>query len=209
MNLKPLILTTILFMFVAHSFAQRNPLSMDRENFFRFGAKAGLNMNKIDGRAYKEGFNYNYQFGAFMQFNFSKRFGIQPEVSFVQSSTEFSDDGTNIYDDLFLGGSQREAKFNYLEVPVLLNVNIGPSKRVKLQIGPAYNGLLKQTVDSLRNNGDLYKNSDFSAIGGVWIQLPFVNLGARYKLGLTNVNNIDDRDKWKRQAFQVFAGITF
>jgi hypothetical protein len=189
--------------------AQRNPLNMDSERFFRLGLKGGVNANKIIGQSYKEGFNYNYQVGGFMQFNFSRRFGIQPEVSFVQNTTEFSDDNSLIYDDLFFGGSQREAKLNYLEVPILLNLNIGTSKRVKLQLGPSYGALLSQTVDSLRSGGNIYKNTEFSAIGGVWIQLPAINFGGRYKLGLTNINDIDNREKWKNQAIQIFAGITF
>lgn len=190
-------------------FSQRNKLDMDRENFFRFGVKGGLNMNKITGKSYNSGFNYNFQAGAFLQFNFSNRLGIQPEVSFVQSKSEFTKDGTDVYDDIFRGGSQKKATLNYLEVPVLLNVNIGPSKRVKLQVGPSYGGLLKQTVDSLKSNGNIYKTSEWSAIGGLWIQLPLVNLGARYKLGLTNINAIDDKQTWKNQAIQVFIGLTF
>ncbi len=186
----------------------RKSLDMDHENFFRFGVKGGLNANKITGKSYKEGFSYNLQAGAFLQFNFSNRLGIQPEVNFVQSTSEFTNDATDIYDDLFLGGSQRKAKLNYLEVPVLLNVNLGPSKRVKIQVGPAYGGLLKQTVDSLKNNGNLYKNSEWSAIGGLWIQLPLINIGARYKLGLTDIN-ADDKQTWKSQAIQVFIGLTF
>ncbi len=189
--------------------AQRNSLDMDRENFFRVGLKGGVNINKINGTSYKDGFNYNYQAGGFMQFNFSKRFGLQPEVSFVQSTSQFTNDNTDIYDDLFLSGSQKEAKLNYLEIPLLLSVNVGTSKRVKLQLGPAFGALLKQAVDSLKSNGDIYKNTDFSAIGGLWIQLPLVNVGARYKLGLTNINDIDNREKWRSQAFQIFAGITF
>lgn len=189
--------------------AQRFDPDADRENFFRIGAKAGVNINKVQGQSYKDGFNYNFQAGGFMQFNFSSRFGIQPEVNFVQTSSELTKDVNTIYDDVFLGGSQHKARLNYLEVPVFLNINLGTSKRIKLQVGPAYGGLLKQTVDSVRNNGNIYKNSEWSAIGGLWIQLPFINLGARYKLGLTNVNAIDDRQTWKNQAIQVFAGITF
>ena len=190
-------------------FAQRNKLSDDPENFFRFGAKGGINANKITGQSYKDGFNYNYQLGVFLQINFARKLGIQPEVNFVQTSTEFSKDPAEIYDDLFRDGSQKSSKLNYIEVPVLLNVNIGPSKRVKLQAGPAYGGLLKQTVDSLKSNGNIYKNADWSAIGGLWIQLPFVNIGARYKLGLSNINAIDNRQVWKNQAIQIFAGVTF
>jgi hypothetical protein len=203
------LLFVLLLTVSAATYGQRFDPDADKENFFRFGAKAGVNINKVQGKSYKEGFNYNFQAGGFLQFNFSKRFGIQPEVNFVQTTSEFTDDANTIYDDLFRDGSQKKAKLNYLEVPVLLNINVGMSKRVKLQIGPSYGGLLKQTVDSLKANGNIYKNSEWSAIGGLWIQLPFVNIGARYKLGLTNINAIDDRQTWKNQAIQVFAGITF
>ena len=191
------------------SFSQRNKVNGEQENFFRFGAKAGVNVNKISGQSYKQGFNYNFQAGVFLQFNFSNRFGLQPEVNFVQTSSEFSNDPSDIYDDIFRDGSQKSSKLNFLEVPVLLNINVGSSKRVKLQIGPAYGGLLKQTVDSLKNDGNIYKNAEWSALGGLWIQLPFVNLGARYKLGLTDLNAIDNRQSWKSQAIQVFVGVTF
>lgn len=182
----------------------------DHENFFRIGAKAGVNINKISGQSYKSGFNYNYLLGGFMQFNFSKTFGLQPEVNFVQSSSEFTNDGSDVYYDiLFREGSQKKAKLDYLKVPLLLNINIGPSKRVKLQLGPQIGGVLKETVDSLKNNGSIFKKSDWSAVGGLWIQIPFINLGARYEIGLTNLNDIDNQQKWKSQAFTIFAGFTF
>jgi len=181
----------------------------DHENFFRIGAKAGVNINKINGESYKDGFNYNYLLGVFMQFNFSKTFGLQPEFNFVQSSSEFTNDGSTVYDDLFLDGSQKKAKLDYLKVPLLLNINIGPSKRVKLQLGPQYGNVLSQTVDSLKSNGDIFKRADWSAVGGLWLQIPFINLGARYEVGLTNLNDIDNQQKWKSQAFTIFAGFTF
>ncbi len=203
------LLLVVFLLISTGSFAQRNPLNGDRENFFRFGAKGGVNINKITGMSYKEGFKFNFQAGAFMQFNITRRFGIQPEINFVQTSSEFSNDANDIYYDLFLGGSQKKASMNYLEVPVLLNINVGNSKRVKLQIGPAYGGLIKETVDSLKSNGNIYKNGEWAAIGGIWIQIPVVNIGARYKLGLTELNAIDNRQSWKSQSIQIFIGVTF
>lgn len=208
--MKKLITTFLPLLFVITVFAQRNGVhDIDRENFFRFGAKAGVNINKISGVSYSDGFNFNYQVGAFAQFNFSKRFGLQPEINFVQSSTNFSNDPSDVYDDLFRDGSQKTAKLNYLEVPLLLNINVGQSKHVKLQVGPSFGGLLSQKIDSLNNGGNIYKNSDWSAIGGLWIQLPVVNFGARYKLGLSNVNDVHTQENWKNQAIQIFIGVTF
>jgi len=201
----------VLLMFLSlNAFSQKkfNPNS-DHENFFRIGAKAGVNINKITGESYKSGFNYNYLLGGFMQFNFSKTFGFQPEINFVQSSSEFSDDASDVYDDIFREGSQRKAKLDYLKIPLLLNINVGPSKRVKLQVGPQVGGLLNQTIDSLKTNHNIFKKGDWAAVGGLWIQLPFVNIGGRYEIGLTNLNDIDNNEKWKSQAFTIFAGITF
>jgi hypothetical protein len=192
----------------AYSQRKFNPKT-DHENFFRIGAKAGVNINKINGQSYRSGFSYNYLLGGFMQLNFSKIFGLQPEINFVQSSSEFSNDPSTVYDDLFYNGSQRKAKLDYLKIPLLLNINVGPSKRVKLQLGPQVASLLKQSVDSLKNNTNIFKTGDWSAVGGLWIQIPFINLGARYEIGLTNLNDIDNSEKWKSQAFTIFAGFTF
>ncbi len=212
-NLNKLMKKFFFFLMIfisANAFSQKSfDANAAHENFFRIGAKAGVNINKINGRSYNDGFNYNYLLGAFMQFNFSRTFGLQPEVNFVQSSSEFSNDASSVYDDLFLGGSQKKAKLDYLKVPLLLNINVGPSKRIKLQLGPQYGNILKQTVDSLKSNGNIFKTADWSAVGGLWIQIPFINLGARYEIGLTNLNDIDNQEKWKSQAFTIFAGFTF
>jgi hypothetical protein len=203
----PISLSLLLLFSSGVVFAQKDFKALDHEKFFHIGGKAGININKIQGQSYKSGFNYNYLVGGFMQFNFG-RLGLQPEVNFVQSTSEFSKDANNVYNDLFYGGSQKKATLNYVKVPLLLNVNVGESKHVKLQLGPQFSGLLKQTVDSLKTNRNFFKTSDFSVLGGVWFQLPFLNLGARYELGLSNVNDIDNKEKWKSQAFTIFAGFT-
>ncbi|HEV2831690.1 MAG TPA: porin family protein, partial [Hanamia sp.] len=166
--MKKFLLASFVF-FSLHSFSQKKfDPNADRENFFRVGAKVGVNINKISGQSYQSGFNYNYLLGGFMQFNFSKTFGFQPEINFVQSSSEFSDDASDVYDDLFRDGSQKKAKLNYLKVPLLVNINVGPSKRVKLQLGPQVGGLLKQSVDSLIDNREIFKKGDWSMVGGLW-----------------------------------------
>ncbi|MEO7265586.1 MAG: porin family protein, partial [Ferruginibacter sp.] len=207
-NMKTIFIT-FLSIISLNLFAQKTKIEDEHENFFKFGGKAGVNVNKISGQSYKDGFNYNFQVGGFMQFNFSRRFGLQPEVNFVQGQSEFTNDASDIYNDIFRDGSQKKAKLSYLEIPLLLNLNLGTSKRVKLQLGPSYGALLKQTVDSLRTGGNIYKNGEWSALGGIWLQLPLINMGARYKLGLTNINAINDRQTWKNQSIQIFVGVSF
>ncbi len=201
--MKKLIIPALLLVITLHSSAQ------DKENLLRFGFKGGLNLNKIEGKSFKDEFSYNYQVGGFMQINFSKRFGIQPEVNVAQATAEQSDDITIIYDDLFLGGNQAKAKLNYLKVASLLNYNVGPSKRVKLQLGPQWSILLNEDVDNMQTAQDVFKKGEFSLLGGLMLQLPLVHIGGRFEQGMTNINDIDNQDKWKRQSWQLFVGFTF
>jgi hypothetical protein len=182
----------------------------ETENTFRFGVKGGVNINKIEGKAFNDAFSYNYTLGAFIQWNFSEKWGLQPEVSLSQATSEITNDETEIYDDLFLGGEQKKATLNYLKIPVLFNLDLGPSQRVKLQAGPQWSQLLETKVDSLRNpNQSIFKKGDLSVLGGLWIQLPLVHIGARYEIGLINQNNVGTSEKWHSQAIHIFAGLTF
>lgn len=69
--------------------------------------------------------------------------------------------------------------------------------------------ILKQTVNRLKSNVDIFKRSDWPTVGGPWLQIPSINLGARYKPGASNLLDIDKQQKWKSQAFTFFAGFTF
>ena len=208
--MKTAVTIFVLFITSLQTFSQRNVKNnFEKENFFRVGFNAGVNVNKIQGKSFKDEFRYNYDIRGFLQFNFSRKFGIQPEVSFIQASSEQSNDFSDIYDDISLGGSQLKAKLNYLKAGSLLNLNVGPTQKIKLQFGPQWGLLLNEKVDSLRTTGNIFKDGEFSLAGGIMFQLPFVHFGGRFEQGLTNINDIDNRDIWKSQSFQLFAGVTF
>lgn len=205
--MKKLILPFLLLVSL-QIFSQKKKDPSEKESLFRWGFKAGLNLNKIEGKSFKNEFNYNYQLGGFMQINITRKFGLQPEINFVQTSAEQSNDITVIYDDLFLDGDQKKAKLDYLKFAGLLNIDIGPSQRVKLQLGPQWGMLVSEAVDSLKTPKDIFKKGELSVLGGIMIQLPLVHIGTRYEIGLTDINGIDNQDKWKSQAWQFFVGIT-
>ena len=206
--MKNLILSLLLSALCLNASSQKKKDPSEKESLFRWGFKGGLNLNKIEGESFKNEFNYNYFLGGFMQINITRKFGIQPELNFVQTSAEQSDDITVIYDDLFLGGNQKKAKLDYLKLAGLLNIDLGPSQRVKLQLGPQWGLLLSEAVDSLKSPQDVFKKSEFSVLGGIMLQLPLIHIGTRYEIGLTNINGIDNQDQWKSQAWQFFVGIT-
>jgi len=206
--MKILILPLLLSAFCLNAYSQKKKDPSDIESFFRLGFKGGLNLNKIEGKSFKDEFNYNYALGGFVQINITRKLGLQPEINFVQTTAEQTNDITEVYDDLFFGGDQKKAKLNYLKFAGLLNIDIGPSQRVKLQLGPQWGRLLNETADSLNSSQDVFKKNEFSALGGIMLQLPLFHIGTRYEIGLTDVNGTDNNDKWRSQAWQFFVGIT-
>ena len=207
--MKTLIFLLLLSALCLNAYSQKKKDPSEKESLFRFGFKGGVNLNKIEGQSFKDEFNYNYALGGFVQINLTRKLGLQPEINFVQTTAETSDDITDIYDDLFVGSSQRKAKLDYLKFAGLLNIDLGPSQKVKLQLGPQWGILLNEAVDSLKSPQDVFKKGEFSVLGGIMLQLPLIHIGTRYEIGLTDINGIDNRDQWKRQAWQFFVGITF
>ena len=155
--MKKLILPLLFSALCLNAYSQKKKDPSEKESLFRWGFKGGLNLNKIEGESFKNEFNYNYFLGGFMQINITRKFGIQPELNFVQTSAEQSDDITVIYDDLFLGGNQKKAKLDYLKFAGLLNIDLGPSQRVKLQLGPQWGMLMNEAVDSLKSSSGCFQ----------------------------------------------------
>ncbi len=201
---------TLFILFLVSFFqAQAQKLEPDKESFFRFGIIGAVNLNSVNGRSFKNEYNFNYQLGGFLLFNPLTKIGFQPEVHFAQQTATYSTDLTEIYDDLVLGGDQPKAKLNVLKVAGLVNFDIGPSQRVKLQLGPQYAIVINETTGLSGATKDIFKKGDFSGVAGIWLQLPVVFIGARYAHGFTNLNDIDNRDTWQSRSFQLITGITF
>ena len=92
----------------------------------------------------------------------------------------------------------------YLTVPILLNYNAG--KLLTLQAGPQFGVLLNKSKTFIENGRDAFKAGDFSMVGGVQLNLLSFKVYGRYVVGLNNINDIDNKDKWKNQSLQVGVG---
>ena len=59
----------------------------------------------------------------------------------------------------------------------------------------------------LQNGADAFTQGDFSMLGGVQLKLSAIRISGRYFVGLSDINDIDNQDKWKNQGFQVSLGL--
>ena len=170
---------------------------------FHIGAKAGANIIKIEGKSFKDQFRYGYHAGAFAEIGLGGKVGIQPEVLFNQYSTTVDSNFNHVYQNVFKQGT---VKLNYLSIPILLNVKL-LGNFLSLQAGPQFSVMIQQSKTLLQNGANAFKNGDFSMVGGAQVKLGPLRFNGRYVVGLNNINDIDNQEKWKTQGFQLSAGI--
>jgi hypothetical protein len=168
---------------------------------FHFGIKAGANLFKMDGESFDQEYKFGYNVGAFSELNFTSSWGLQPELLFNQTNyrtgTQFSD----IYPD---GVNGVKGKLNYLSIPVLLSFR--PIPLLSLLAGPQFGILLNQDEHLVNNAGQAFKKGDLSFVGGAQLNLASIKVGARYVVGLNNINDLQNQNNWKNEGWQLYAG---
>jgi hypothetical protein len=169
----------------------------------RLGAKLGANLNKVTGKSFNEEFDLSYHVGGFLEIDFNKKWGIQPEVYFNQATTTRSSGFATLYSTN--PNANTDIKLNYLSIPILLRYNIG--NLVTLNLGPQFSILMNNDKTLLQNGGSAFKDGDFAMAGGAQINLKMLRIYGRYNIGLSNINDIDDKDKWKNQQLQLGIGL--
>ena len=167
---------------------------------FSFGIKGGANLGKISGQSFKNEFTLGYHVGAFATINFGK-FGIQPEVLFNQTNVDTSSEFSDVYQFNHINN----IKLNALSIPIMLNYNL--NKFIALQAGPQFGILLDQDKTLLQNGGDAFKSGNFALAGGIQLNLLKFRVYGRFVGGLTNLDNVGDKETWKTQAIQLGVGI--
>lgn len=195
---KPLFLTLMASLLSLAAMAQPG---------LHLGIKGGANLTKINGVQYKDAFDFNYYLGGYLQLDLTKGFGIQPEVNFTQSTSQTGTRFSDVYTE-FPGANDQKVRLNYLGIPVLANLKL--SRAFWIQLGPQYSILMNDHESLVQNGKDAFKSGDFSAIGGIWIQLPLgLSATARYVIGLSNISDASNENKWNSQAIQLGIGFRF
>jgi hypothetical protein len=169
---------------------------------FHIGLKGGVNMYKMEGKSFNEEFKHSYNAGLFTEINFSPKVGIQPEILWNQAQTRTSTRFKDMYNDGV--GELKGVTLNYLSIPLLLNLS--PSRFITFQAGPQFGVLINKDQNLLQNGKNAFKSGDLSMLGGLQLNLGGIKVGGRYTVGLTNINDIDNQDKWKNQGFQLYGG---
>src|SRR5689334_9493335 len=173
---------------------------------FHLGLRVGTNLSKIEGKSFKQEFQYGYLLGGFAEIGLGNKFFLQPEVLFNQYTSTLDSNFSHIYQGA-ITNDQSKVKLNYLSIPVILNYKLlGP---ISIQAGPQYAILIDQSKTLLQNGGRAFKSGDFSLLAGVQVKVAMLRVTGRYIVGLNNINDIDSQDKWRNQNIQLSVGLAF
>ena len=178
---------------------------------FKLGVKVGGNMNKIEGKSFSDGFKFAYHAGAFAEINFNKKWGIQPEVLWNQMGGVPSNfqtvygQATNVNISSLISGDN-VFRLDYLSIPLLMRYTTAGGL-LTFNVGPQFGIVLRQDKTLLQNGQDAFKSGDFSMVAGLQLNLLMARVYVRYNIGLANINNIDQSDKWTSQQLQLGLGI--
>ena len=91
-----------------------------------------------------------------------------------------------------------------MSVPLLLNYKVG--SLLTLQAGPQVGILIDQSKNLLDNGKEAFAAGEFSMTGGAVINISKLRFSGRYVVGLNNISDINDQNKWKNQGFQLSLG---
>lgn len=169
----------------------------------KFGAKAGLNLASITGDE-TDGIESRTAFhvGAVAEISISDKFSVQPELLYSAQGAKDSFDGIDV-----------DAKIDYLNLPIMAKYYV--AEGFSLELGPQVGFLLSAKAEGGGESIDFKdetKGIDFGANFGVGYKLESgLNFGARYNLGLSNINDGEGSDDFKNQnsVIQLSVGYFF
>lgn len=149
---------------------------------------------------------FNLTVGLFAEFMLADKLGLQPELVFSGQGFKYNQDfqGTSV---------EYKQKLGYVNIPVLFNYYL--SDNFYVQAGP-YLGILTSAKASIsgtlsltdQDNKDSFESTDFGAMIGLGVKAGKFNFGARYQLGLANINALSD-DTANNRVINIHAGFRF
>ena len=168
----------------------------------KFGAKAGVNFATVTGDD-TDGVDSRTSFhvGGVAEIMVSDKFSVQPELLYSSQGYSFND------------GFDIDIMLDYINIPVMAKFYVADN--LSLEAGPQVGFLVSakgKAQGETEDIKDFVKGMDFGLNIGLGYKMETgLNFGARYNLGLSNINDGEGSDEFKNQngVFQISIGYMF
>ena len=191
-------LLTIVLLFVATAL-QAQKLK------WHFGPTASLNLSAIEGKGMSKKMVAGLQAGGFAQLVLNSKWSIQPEVVYTDENVNKGNDFLTYYNVDGRVDAFSNLQLNYISIPILARFDL--NKKVAFMAGPQY-GYLFNSYENLSRTGiPGFKKSNLSANVQAQFKIDNVGFFVRYNQGITNINNLDNRYKWRTVNLQIGTSV--
>jgi Outer membrane protein beta-barrel domain len=164
---------------------------------WRYGVKAGYNLNTISvtDNVAASHFNYIWGFnvGLFVKVPLTHLFSLQPELMYSFQGAAFSD-------------TSGEQRYHFINLPVLFKYQ--HASGFFAETGPQLGFMVSANITGTNKDADITSNTqpaDFSWVFGIGYKVPKKRIGAdlRYNLGFSNIAGNDIPATYKNSVFQL------
>ena len=169
-----------------------------------FGIKGGLNMSNLyTDDADDENVLFGFNAGVYATLPVSDFVAIQPELLFTTRGSELE------YNNALVQGNTK-LKLNYIELPLLVRVNITKNFNIHAGGYASYMVSAKSTGEGDFEFEDQYDTDDFNKFdaglaGGIGVDFSPLSVGLRYNYGLTTiVKDGDDSSDLKNSNLSLY-----
>lgn len=195
--------------------AQEQKTSMEDSRSPKFGVKGGINLSNLyvdaaDDENMKVGLNL----GLYAKIPLMRWLSIQPELLYSSKGSKLT------YNNVLLGKGEYRFNLNYVEVPLLLVINV--AKNLNIKGGGYLSYLASANIKDMDDNGTVadiknlnvkdFNRFDYGLVGGVGVDVLNFTIGARYSYGLNEVgksgiaNLVNDS---KNSVISLYVGVGF
>ena len=188
MKLKIVTLFTTLVIAITNINAQKLPINI--------GVKLGTNLSGVNGTSLKGDFKFGYLVGAYADLNIGKIIAVQPELLFSQTTTTTANSSSIPNFEAL-----KKINLHYMSIAALLDYKVLPF--IHAQLGPQVGTLLNSSQSITTDAVKAFKSGDFSVVVGAEARFLKFRGGLRYVVGLSNINDLANQEKWKNQNVQI------
>lgn len=169
-----------------------------------FGIRLGANVSRFGGDINSPSALFGPHAGIYYSIGISENFALQPELIYSIQGSQFS---------AATGTSSISDRLDYINLPIMAKIYL--TEGFNIQVGP-YIGILAGFDSGDDTVQAEYRDFDFGVAAGLAYEFfSGFNLGARYNLGLADVNvesngaTASASASRTNQVFQFFLGYTF
>jgi len=164
----------------------------------KFGPKAGINIANLNGGDIDTDMKIGFHVGAFAEILFTDKFALQPELLYSAQGAKASEGDV-------------KTNLDFINIPIMAKYYV--IDNLAVEAGPYVGFLMK--AENKADAGSMDIKDDMSSIDfGLGIGASY-NLdngffgGARYNLGLSDVQKDNDGDAIKNGVIQISVGYKF